>query len=51
VVGDNLESAEHRFFNAWVRGEIAAPAAAPKGTLYLPPAASDVIGLFPEPRR
>jgi hypothetical protein len=53
VVGDNLESAEHRFFDAWVRGDIAAHSApaqeahAPR----TPPAASDVIGLFPEPRR
>jgi hypothetical protein len=51
VVGDNLESAERRFFDAWARGEIAAPPQPVKGQLYLPPAASDVIGLFPEPRR
>jgi hypothetical protein len=53
VVGDDLESAERRFFDAWVRGfwddgaPRAASAAAPG--LHRPPASSGVIGLFPEP--
>jgi len=53
VVGDDLESAERRFFDTWVRNAAAdgaaraAPAAAP--VLRRPPAGSDVIGLFPEP--
>jgi hypothetical protein len=49
VVADNLETAEHRFFNAWVRGETGENT--PRvGPVYVPPAASDVIGLFPEAR-
>jgi hypothetical protein len=53
VVGDDLESAERRFFDVWVRdiwdhgASRAAPAAVP--AMHRPPASSGVIGLFPEP--
>jgi Protein of unknown function (DUF2628) len=53
VVGDDLELAERRFFDFWIRrspvgdagprGQTAAPA------LRMPHASSDVLGLFPEP--
>jgi hypothetical protein len=61
VVGDDLELAERRFFDAWVRkdqvrtdqvrkaepaGSGGAPALTP---LRMPHPASDVLGLFPEP--
>jgi hypothetical protein len=50
VVGDDLEDAERRFFDAWVagEGERAAAAAPPPSSR---PAAhhGDVVGLFPEP--
>jgi Protein of unknown function (DUF2628) len=53
VVGDDLELAERRFFDAWVRkdrpepaGAAGAPALTP---LRMPHPASDVLGLFPEP--
>jgi hypothetical protein len=57
VSGDDLEDAERRFFDAWVRqaparnaalstAMPAGPAAAPA---QRPPEASGVIGLFPEP--
>ncbi|HEY4407541.1 MAG TPA: DUF2628 domain-containing protein [Xanthobacteraceae bacterium] len=57
VVGDDLELAERRFFDAWVRrdrkdraddpaGAGSAPALTP---LRMPHPASDVLGLFPEP--
>ncbi|MGO9399811.1 MAG: DUF2628 domain-containing protein [Xanthobacteraceae bacterium] len=59
VSGDNLEDAERRFFDAWVRrasGVRAEPSAAPPGPPPPPPSpmprtppAADVIGLFPEP--
>ncbi len=53
VVGDDLESAERRFFDAWIAGEEALHASLPP----LPQQARripsqpgpDVIGLFPEP--
>jgi hypothetical protein len=54
VSGDDLEDAERRFFDAWLRrtnGSPAAPApaATPKSTVQHRPHGSDVIGLFPEP--
>ena len=56
VVGDNLETAEQRFFDAWVKGEphLIAPApAAPSGSgppsVRRPVAGSEIIGLFPSP--
>jgi Protein of unknown function (DUF2628) len=55
VVGDDLELAERRFFDAWVGsssvGESSArgQAAAPSGALRMPSSTPDVLGLFPEP--
>jgi hypothetical protein len=60
VVGDDLELAERRFFDAWVRkdwvhkstpGESGArgPAGAPPGAAQMPHPDSHVLGLFPEP--
>jgi hypothetical protein len=53
VVGDDLELAERRFFDAWVREDSARSeaAGAPVATasLRMPHPASDVLGLFPEP--
>ncbi len=50
VVGDDLELAERRFFDAWMRHELpsrsAQPGAAPS---MRSPAQNDVIGLFPQP--
>jgi hypothetical protein len=52
VVGDDLELAERRFFDSWMRksadGESAASSTAP-AAMQPTPAASDVLGLFPEP--
>ena len=56
VTGDDLEDAERRFFDAWIRQTPARrppspPSAPPSGAAApAPPAApSGVIGLFPEP--
>ncbi len=54
VTGDDLEDAERRFFDAWVRQaparRPAAPAnAPPAGSAASPAVPSGVIGLFPEP--
>jgi hypothetical protein len=50
VVGDDLEAAERRFFDAWVNDagamRFAAMPVAPPTTI---PATHDVMGLFPEP--
>jgi hypothetical protein len=55
VVGSHRDTAERRFFEAWVRGETLAP---PPEARPSPPAissahraasAQDVIGLFPQP--
>ena len=54
VVGDDLELAERRFFDAWVRKDLAS-APGPDGaaplasSLRMPQPRSDVLGLFPEP--
>jgi hypothetical protein len=54
VVGDDLELAERRFFDAWIRKDSSIPAA-PSGapaitpSLRMPHPSSDVLGLFPEP--
>ena len=53
VIGDDLESAEHRFFDAYAaragaRGEPVAPSSPPQPPLR-PGAAGDVVGLFPQP--
>jgi hypothetical protein len=56
VVGDNIETAEQRFFDSWVKGQphAIAPVPRPSGTSGVPasvrPAAgSEIIGLFPSP--
>jgi hypothetical protein len=62
VVGDDLESAERRFFDAWVHGEPRAPAPPKSAVMKSLPSASaspasnttgtagpDIIGLFPQP--
>jgi hypothetical protein len=57
VVGDDLELAERRFFDAWVRkdsrarNDPSAPSGAPARTPSprAPHPAPDVLGLFPEP--
>lgn len=58
VVGDDLELAERRFFDAWIsaRSGGAAPGGSPAsggekagGVLHLPQPRPDVLGLFPEP--
>jgi Protein of unknown function (DUF2628) len=56
VIGDDLEDAERRFFDAWVRQAPppkVAPAKQPEMLSYAPPPRSPeapgVIGLFPEP--
>ncbi len=56
VVGDDLELAERRFFDAWVRNDFSTSAAAAAAPAFaaaarLPHASSDVLGLFPEPGR
>jgi hypothetical protein len=54
VVGDDLELAERRFFDVWVRRDskaAPAPGGAPAlaASLRMPQPGSDVLGLFPEP--
>jgi len=50
VVGDDLELAERRFFDAWIRHELPSRSARPNPAPSLrSPAESDVIGLFPQP--
>jgi hypothetical protein len=53
VVGDDLELAERRFFDVWVRKDSvqAAPGGAPALTpsRRMPSHTPDVLGLFPEP--
>ena len=55
VVGDDVESAERRFFDAWMHGEPRA-SATPVAAMPVPVArvsaaapASEIIGLFPQP--
>jgi hypothetical protein len=56
VTGNDVEDAERRFFDAWIRQAPARrppspPSAPPSGSSAPapPPATSGVIGLFPEP--
>jgi hypothetical protein len=49
VVGDDLESAERRFFDAWAAGHVPHPAPAPASGPTAPAPAGPIIGLFPEP--
>jgi hypothetical protein len=48
VVGDDRETAERRFFESWVEGGAVVSAPPPSAPPPRRPAASDVIGLFPE---
>jgi hypothetical protein len=51
VVAGDRDEAEQRFFDAWVAGEVAAPAPLPvqPASVVRPPSRRDVVGLFPEP--
>jgi hypothetical protein len=50
VVGDDLETAERRFFDVWVKHEPRAAVLPPPARGQQRPAPpSEVIGLFPEP--
>lgn len=52
VIGENLESAERRFFAQWVEGAVDEPPPVMKTPPVMPaPRASDndIIGLFPQP--
>ena len=52
VVGDDLELAERRFFDVWIRrhaDEDAPRGETPAGTVRLAQPRDDVLGLFPEP--
>lgn len=57
VVGSDREQIEQRFFNAWAQGETVNPAppggvkssASPTSPPHSPTAASEVVGLFPQP--
>src|ERR1043166_4103163 len=50
VVGDDLESAERRFFDTWVVGRVPRPAPTPSASGPAVPAPSGpIIGLFPAP--
>jgi hypothetical protein len=49
VVGDDLEAAERRFFDAWVKDPgVARLRAVPVAPSTIIPATHDVMGLFPE---
>ena len=50
VVGDDLESAEQRFFDAWAAGRVPRPAPnSPASGPAAPAPSGPIIGLFPEP--
>jgi hypothetical protein len=50
VIGDGLDDAERRFFDAWIAGEVRQTPPTPPATMLRPsPHRQDVIGLFPEP--
>ncbi len=52
VVGEDLEAAERRFFDAWVMRNDLPPQPAtvsPPPVMRMPAASPEVIGLFPEP--
>jgi hypothetical protein len=49
VVGDDLESAERRFFDAWVAAPVRRPAAPPPAGPPVPAPSGPIVGLFPEP--
>jgi len=47
VVGDDLDAAERRFYDAWIRNETPAAPSVPSN--WRPQASPEVIGLFPQP--
>ena len=49
VVADDLEAAERRFFDSWVRAQAHPPSSGPPATARMPDNAPEVIGLFPQP--
>jgi hypothetical protein len=49
VVGDDRESAERRFFDAWASGRVSRPAPPPASGPAAPAPSGPIIGLFPEP--
>jgi hypothetical protein len=51
VVASDLDTAERRFFNSYVRKQQTPPVEASLAApiMRVPPASTDVIGLFPEP--
>jgi Protein of unknown function (DUF2628) len=49
VVGDDLESAERRFFDAWTGEPARRPAPPPSAGPAAPAPSGQIIGLFPEP--
>ena len=50
IVGDDIEAAERRFFDAWVQSGAPTPALQVAPALRPPPSGTtDVIGLFPQP--
>jgi hypothetical protein len=49
VVGDDLESAERRFFAAWTGEPVRRAAAAPPSGPVATGSSASIIGLFPEP--
>jgi hypothetical protein len=49
VVGDDLEAAERRFFDAWAAGGVPRPTTPPPAGPAAPVPSGPIIGLFPEP--
>ena len=49
VVGDDLESAERRFFDAWTGEPARRPVPPPPAGSAAPASSGPIIGLFPEP--
>jgi hypothetical protein len=49
VVGDDLESAERRFFDTWTGEPVRRPAPPPAAGAAVPASSGRIIGLFPEP--
>ncbi len=53
VVGDDLETAERRFFDAWVKSEMPVRSPPAQPAIAAPPrpasGSSEIIGLFPQP--
>ena len=49
VVGDDLEAAERRFFDAWAAGGVPRPVPPSAAGPAAPAAPGPIIGLFPEP--